>query len=83
MNKTFLLLSLFFVFVFGQDEEDMPLPPDPNVINKFKKNHGIILTICWCFLADIGVFFKFARCIPLNVLLHIFCFLLVIAGTVY
>jgi hypothetical protein len=81
IKKITLLFGLIFTIVFTQD--DMELPPDPKVINKFKKDHGIILTIAWCFVADLGVFFKFARFIPLNVLLHIFCFLLVIAGTIY
>lgn len=45
-------------------------------------DHGIILTICWCFIADLGVFFKFARRIPWNIFWHILCFLLVIVGTI-
>lgn len=78
-----LLISTLLTLALAQgDFDDMPLPPDPKVLNKFKLDHGIILTVCWCFVADLGTFLKFARFIPHNILWHILCFLLVIAGTI-
>ena len=33
-------------------------------------------------MADLGIIFKLSRCIPYNIILHVFCFLFVIATTV-
>lgn len=41
------------------------------------------MTISWGIVADLGVVFKLSKCIPHNIILHVLCFMFVIAMTLY
>ena len=41
------------------------------------------MTVSWGLVADLGIIFKLAKFIPHNIILHVMCFIFVIATSVY
>jgi len=44
--------------------------------------HGIVLTVVWCFLADIAILLKYLRSFSYNIAIHGFIFFIVILASV-
>lgn len=77
-----LLLVLALALVRGHDLKVKTNEEEVQTVSILVElDHGILMTVAWCIVADLGIILKLLRCIPYNIALHILCFSLAVAVT--